>query len=282
MRLSHNIPSLNIYNKYKSALVDQGKAVINISTGSKVNNAKDDPGALSRGEAFNMQLRGLQMASQNAQDSISLLQTSEGALDGMTSMLQRIRELSVQGQNGTNTSDDKNSIQMEISSLVDNIDNLAKSTNINGVNLLSSNTSDPLQVTIGANVGESLSIPTYNFTSSNLTNSNGVSLNDLKNINSLSNGFSDALSVVDAVSNTISSASSKYGALENTLNSTITNMNQLTIENQTANSNITDTDMASEMLRYSKDNVLVQAGIAMMAQTNRFPHDILNILQNVK
>lgn len=281
MRLSHNIPSLNIYTKYSSVLVDQSKAMKNISTGVRVNSAMDDPNAIAEDDNFNMQLRGLQMSSQNAQDGVSLLQTAQGGLDGMNSMLQRIRELAVQANNSTNDSSDKASIQIEINKLVDGVDNLAKSTNINGVYLL--NSDDPsksITTMIGANAGDNMEIPTFNLEASNLKDSSGNSLRDLDVTTEA--GSEKALGIIDSAMQTISSANSKYGALQNRFNTVISNTSEINIQLQSADSDVMDVDVASETMRYSKDSILVQAGIAMMAQTNKMPQDVLNILKGVK
>ena len=138
MRLSHNIASLNVYAAYSKALEKQSIAINRISSGYKVNNAKDDPNAIAQSERMRMQVRGLQMAGQNAQDGVSMLQTAEGGLDGMTSMLQRVRELVVQSGNGSNTEDDKKTMQNEIDQMIAGMDETANNTEFNGVSLLKS------------------------------------------------------------------------------------------------------------------------------------------------
>lgn len=286
MRLSHNIPSLNIYTKYKVSLAEQAKAMKNISTGCKINSAADNPYGLAQNESFTMQIRGLQMANQNSQDSVSLIQTAEGGLSGMSSMLDRIKELTVQAGNGTNDPKDEAAIQTEIKQLVDGIDNFAKSTNINGVSpLCSDQTSSTiagkdLNVMIGSNVGESFKIPTYNLQAANLKDASGNSLNSIDI--TTESGRSTAMNVVDAASKTISAVRSKYGAVENRLDTALTNSSEIGTEVQEADSNVMDADVATEMLNYSKSSILVQSGIAMMAQSNRFPQDVLQILKNIK
>ncbi|MDD3223499.1 MAG: flagellin [Clostridium sp.] len=279
MRLSHNIPSLNIYSKYSKAIIDQTKAMKNISSGKRVDTASDDPYALAQSDQFNMEIRGLQMSSTNSQDAVSLLQTTDGGMDGMTSMLQRIRSLAVQSANGTESDSDRQAIQAETKTLVDGIDNLSKSTNINDVNLIAQDGTSTKTVMVGGNVGETLQLPTYNLTAAalNLKDSSGNYI-DL----STEAGAKAAINTIDSAISTIGSARSNYGAISNRLSSVISNSSDINIVLQTADSNITDADIASEMMRYSRDSIISQAGIAMMAQTNKFPQDVLNILQNIK
>lgn len=280
MRLTHNLASLRLYYSYENNLVDQNKSIANISSGTKINSAMDNPTAMSQSERLNMQLKGLQVANQNSQDTVSLLQTAEGGLDQMDSMLQRIRQLAVQAGNDTNSIGDKSNIQSEITQLIDGFNNLAKSNNMNGVNLLASNSGGSISSLIGSNVGESVEIPTYNLETSNLKDASGNALSDIDV--TAAGGADKAMNVLDSALQTVNSARSKYGAIENRLTSTISNSSDIGIAIQTKDSDIVDTDMASEMLNFSKDNILIQAGIAMMAQTNKFPQDVLSILSQVK
>lgn len=279
MRLSHNIPTLNIYTKYSKAIIDQAAAMKNISSGKRVDTASDDPYALAQSDQFNMEIRGLQVASSNSQDTVSLLQTTEGGMDGMTSMLQRMRSLAVQASNGTETDQDRQAIQSETKTLVDGIDAISKSTNMNNVNLIAQSGSASKTVMIGGDVGQNVEIQTYDLTAAtlNLKDSSGNYI-DL----STQAGARAALDTIDSAIKTINTARSNYGSIENRLNTAISNSSDINTVLQTADSNITDADIASEMMRYSKDSIISQAGIAMMAQTNKFPQDVLQILQNIK
>lgn len=280
MRINHNIYSLKIYENYKKALVGQSVSSANISSGIKVNNAADNPYAIYNNEKFNLQLRGLQQASKNSQDTVSLLQTTQGGIDGIQSMLQRIRDLSVQTINGTNSDENKEDAQMEVNQLVKGIDNLAKSTNMNGVNLLTSDNPNAKSTMIGANAGETISIPSFNLQSDAIKDSSG---NILSNVNITTfEGAKQAMNIVDSALSTISNAEAKYGALENRFNSNIDNIDAVSINLQSADSDIMDTDIASEMLNYSRESIISQAGTAMLAQANKFPQDVLDILKNVK
>lgn len=280
MRINHNIYSLKIYENYKKALVGQSVSSANISSGIKVNNAADNPYAIYNNEKFNLQLRGLQQASKNSQDTVSLLQTTQGGIDGIQSMLQRIRELSVQAANGTNSTQNNEDAQMEVKQLVTGIDNLAKSTNMNGVNLLTSDNANAKFTMVGANAGETISIPSFDLQPDAIKDPSG---NKLSNVNiTTSEGAKQAMNIVDSALSTISNAEAKYGALENRFNSNIDNINAVSINLQSADSDIMDTDVASEMLNYSRESIISQAGTAMLAQANKFPQDVLDILKNVK
>jgi flagellin len=278
MRVSHNIASLNIYTSYKSALAAQSKAMSRVSSGRRVNQASDDPYADAKDVAFTMQSKGLQMANTNAQDGISLLQTAEGGLSGINSMLDRIKTLANQAGNGTQSPEDKAASQLEVNTLVEGINNLAKSTNINGVNMIAADPSNDLNTVIGAS-GEKISIPTYNFTTDNSATSLLYSLSSIDV--TTAGGYKVAMDAADAGMDQINTALSKYGALENRFTSTIDTIGTLGSETEDGDSAAIDADVAAEMLNYSRSSIIVQAGIAMMTQTNKMPQDVLKILSNV-
>lgn len=282
MRLSHNLASLNIYNEQNKILQKQNAALGRISSGVKVNSAKDDPNAISQSERFRMQIRGLQMASRNAQDGISMLQTAEGALANINESMGRIRELTVQAGSGTNTQADKATIQTEINQLLKGIDDAANNNEFNGVKLLVSGSSSANSISMptGANVGDTVDIPLYDVRSTSIKDSNN---NTLASIDvTQTGGVDNALKTIDDVSGQLLSINSKYGALENRFESTYNNLNELSDKMEGADSSMRDADIAAEMLEYSKDNILSEAGTAMMAQSNRFPQDVLRILENVR
>lgn len=282
MRLSHNIASLNVYRSYSKALEKQSVAMNRISTGYKINCAKDDPNVIAQSERMRMQIRGMQMAGRNAQDGVSMLQTAEGGLDGMTTMLQRVRELVVQGGSGGNSEGDKEIIQKEIDQMINGMDDIAKNTEFNGVKLLSDNKT--LEMPIGANAGESITIPQQNLTSEKLATADGKTLDQLKSTYSLANGdnVGNALEIVDSALNTIVSIRSKYGAIENRFEGSLQDINEISDRIDGADSNLRDADIAEEMMELAKSNILSEAGNAMMVQTNKFPQDVLRILENVR
>ncbi len=274
MIVQRNLASYKIFVNYESALQAQSSAMAKISSGLRVNSAKDDPYAVAQDNTFNMQIKALQRTNENAQDDISLVQTSSSGLNNITNMLQRIQQLAVQAGNSTNTSSDISDMQSEVSTLVNGIDSIAKNTNINDVHLLDGSHTGSLESQIGANNKDTVSIPTYDFTA------NGLGLNSL-NLTA-AGGPSATINAVNTALATIRSANSNYGSIENRLNTSISNNTALNTDEQTGDSNVMDADVASEMMEYSKQSVLVQAGIAMMAQTNNFPQQVLNILSKVK
>ncbi|MBU5591085.1 flagellin [Clostridium sp. MSJ-4] len=283
MRLTHNLMSLNVYRSYNKSLNEQSKSMGKISSGDKIARSMDDPVGMGQREYMRMQLRGLQMAQKNMQDGISMLQAAEGGLDSITSALNRIRELTVSA-GGAKEGDDKASIQAEIDQMIKSIDTVAKGTEFNGVKLLANE--DPslnhIRMASGSNVGDSLNIPMNNLTSDNLTDKTGAK--SIKDISGMiaSGKIGEALDMTDAALDKVLSVRSKYGALQNRMESlyNIQEENSLLIER--ADSNIGDADIAEEMMGLAKHNLLVEAGNAMMVQTNRLPQDVLRVLERVR
>ena len=199
MRINKNIASLNIYKEYSQNLIKQKSSLGRISSGVKINSSKEDPNAMAQSERFRMQIRGLQMASRNTQDGISMLQTAEGGLEGITSSLQRVRELLVQS-GGTTTTEDKQIIQKEINQMLAGSDDVANNTEFNGVKLLTGGPN--IELVTGANVGEKIDIPKYDLTTIGLV---------LNTVTVDVNNIGDSLKNVDKALDLIISARSKYG-----------------------------------------------------------------------
>lgn len=278
MRINKNIASLNIYKVYSQNIKKQSASLGRISSGVKINSAKEDPNALAQSERLRMQIRGLQMASRNTQDGVSMLQTTQGGLEGITNSLQRVRELLVKA--GGSTSDaDKIIIQDEIDQMIKGSDDMAKNTEFNKVKLLTGGVN--IETVTGANVGEKIDIPKYNLTAEGLSlNYTDINGNDVKNIDV--NNIDESLSNIDVALDKVIGARSKYGALENRLESSYNSTIGMADKIQSAESGIRDTDMAEEIMEYAKYNILIEASTAMMAQSNRLPQDALRILENVR
>ncbi|MBV4438870.1 flagellin [Clostridium tyrobutyricum] len=281
MRISYNMPALTMHLLQNQALNRQSGNSLRISSGYKVITAKDNPTALVQSENIRMQISGLQVASRNVQDGVSMLQTAEGGLQEITSMAQRIRQLSVQAGSGSVTDSDKQKIQGEIDQMIDGIDSIAKGTEFNGLKLLSQK--NTLTMPVGANAGESVDIPQID-----LSNSGDSSISSLYTIKSgggndiLSGDIQDSLDTIDETINTIISTRSQYGALENRFESNYNNIQDLNEQMTSADSSIRDSDMGEEIMNYSKEDIIVQASNAMIAQANKLPQDILGILNNIK
>jgi flagellin len=224
---------------------------------------------------MNAQTRGLAQAQRNAQDGISMIQTAEGALKETHSMLQRMRELAVQSANDSNTDDDRAQIQEEINQLSTQIDDIASDTQFNTKNLLNGDqaTGSELTFQIGANSGENLTLAIQDMSSSEL------STGSLSDIDVSSQGAAEsAITAISSGIEKVSTERSKLGAVQNRLEHTINNLST-TEENLTAaNSRIKDVDMAKEMMNLSKQQILSQAGTAMLAQANQMPQGVLQLL----
>lgn len=279
MRLNQNLAALNIYREHTKVIKNQSTALDRISSGYKVNRASDNPNSLAQSERMRIQIRGLQMATRNVQDGMSMLQTAEGGLDTITNMLHRIKELSVQA-GGTTNGVDKEIIQQEIEQMLKGIDDMASNTEFNGIKLLKDDgvidneNPNVIFTASGANVNERIAIPKYNLSKEVL----GIGNIDV----TAEGGIDNAISLIDSALNTTLSIRSKYGALENRFDTTF-NINTVVGEKiQSAESDLRDADIAEEMMNFAKNGLLMEAGNAMMAQANKFPQDILRILENVR
>ncbi|GER68383.1 flagellin [Weizmannia acidilactici] len=270
MIINHNLAALNTLNRLNAATNAQSKAMQKLSSGLRINSAADDAAGLAISEKMRSQIRGLDQATNNAQDGISLLQTAEGALNETHDILQRMRELAVQGANDTNTTEDRNQIQTELNQLMSEIDRIAKTTQFNTQNLLGGTFSATLQV--GANAGQ---IITFSISAMDTT---GLSLGT--NIAVDTNAAaSTAISALDKAIKLVSSQRSNLGALENRLDHTINNLTTSSENLTSAESRIRDVDMAKEMSEETKDSILAQAAQAMLAQANQQPQQVLQLLR---
>ncbi|EHJ01488.1 flagellin domain protein [Clostridium sp. DL-VIII] len=278
MRLSHNMFSLSIYQAYKSRLSENAKALNNVSTGSKLNSAKDNPDKIGRNETLKIQVLTNDAASKNIQDANSMIQTFDGSLQQINDSLSRMKELAVSAGAGSLSDDDKKIIQNEIDSIKADINDIANNTEFNGVKLNSTSTSplneNPTKLVkteIGNMEGESVEIPFFDVSSSNLGIS-GLDINDV----------GGSIKAVDNATQMVSRIRSKYGALQSNLEGTVDYLSSKDIVIQKAQSTIGDADIAEEIMNYSKSQILIQSSIGLIAQSNKFPQDALNILGNAR
>lgn len=280
MRLYHNTMSLNVFRNYSKSLVVQSKSLDKISSGYKINGASDNPVKIAQSENMRMQIRGMQMAQKNVQDSVSMLQSAEGSLDSMRNYLSRIRELAVQGGNGSYSPEEKNAINEEVKKLIDGFDNSYEIADTNNVKLLNADpNAENLSVVCGANRGEKIDIPVFNLKSDKLGLDDPNS--KLKNVD-INGDVSKNLEIIDKAIGTVINASTRYGAICNRLESTLNTLGENGLTTEKAESGIRDADIAEEMIEFSRGSLLKDAGLSMMAQTNNFPKDILRILERVK
>ena len=270
MVVQHNLSAMNT-NRQMGVVTDAlQKSTEKLSSGYKINRAADDAAGLSISEKMRAQIRGLDKASDNAQDGISLIQVAEGALNETHSILQRMNELATQAANDTNTSTDRTAIKAEIDQLTSEINRIQSTTQFNTQNLLDGKfTGKNLQV--GSLKGQTIKISISNMNAKTL----GVSgLTVDKNSTA---GVS--MSKIQAAIDKVSTQRSNLGALQNRLEHTINNLDTTSENTSAAESRIRDTDMADEMVRYSKNNILSQAGNSMLAQANQQTQGVLSLLQ---
>jgi len=251
------------------------KSMEKLSSGYRINRAGDDAAGLSISEKMRAQIRGLQMASKNAQDGISMIQTAEGALDEVHSILQRMRELAVQAANDTNVGDDRQALQDEINQLAEEIERIKNTTQFNTQNLLDGSTgaSGTVIIHVGANSGEKMEL---DFTKVDLTDIHSA----VNNINITSQSDADtAIETIDNQLKAVSAGRSLLGAYQNRLEHTIKNLDNAAENLQAAESRIRDVDMAKEMMELTRQNILQQAATAMLAQANQSPTTVLQLLR---
>jgi flagellin len=272
MIINHNLNAMNAHRQMTGNTAASGKSMEKLSSGLRINRAGDDAAGLAISEKMRGQIRGLDQAGRNAQDSISLLQTAEGALNETHSILQRMRELSVQAANDTNVSADRTAIKSEIDQLNKEIDRIASQTEFNTQKLLD-NTFSSKQFQIGANKGQTITVSISGMSSANTalnTTSIAVSTTALSNT---------AISTIDSAIAKVSTERSKLGALQNRLEHTINNLGTASENLSAAESRVRDVDMAKEMMSFQKNNILSQAAQAMLAQANQQPQGVLQLLR---
>ncbi len=272
MVVQHNLASMNTNRQMGVVTSALQKSTEKLSSGYKINRAGDDAAGLSISEKMRSQIRGLNKASDNAQDGISLIQVAEGALNETHSILQRMNELATQAANDTNTTTDRESIQDEIDQLASEIDRIHSTTQFNTMNLLDGSFSakGSLNLQVGALKGQTIGISIGKMDAKSLSV-------DILTVKSNSDAGSSMSKIQTAIER-VSKQRSKLGAFQNRLEHTINNLDTTSENTQSAESRIRDTDMAEEMVEYSKNNILSQAGQSMLAQANQQTQGVLSLL----
>ncbi|MDK8181634.1 flagellin [Paenibacillus sp. UMB4589-SE434] len=279
MRINHNISSYNAHRQLTTNNGQQGKSLEKLSSGYRINRAADDAAGLAISEKMRNQIRGLEQASKNSLDGISLIQTAEGALNETHAMLQRMAELYVQGANEVLTTTDAAKIDTEVKQLSEQIDAIAKQTQFNTKKLLDASTTGVV-FQVGANAGETISLNLSAALATSLSvQFGGTGLTSLSGSNALNTDASANLSAVQVAINTVSEIRSNLGAVQNRLEHTINNLGTTAENLQAAESRIRDVDMAKEMSEFTKNNILQQAATAMLAQANQQPQGVLQLLR---
>lgn len=278
MRININIKSLGIYSGYKKNIAANSAAMERISSGKKINSAKDNPLKIEQSENFKMQIRALEMANKNLQDSSSMIQVADTAMGTISEALIRMKELTVQAASEVTNEDDRKIIQSEIDELVSYINDTAKNTEFNGNKLLvngnvtDNSKPDYVEMQIGANVGDSIGIPFFNVSSETL----GIDKLDVVN------DATKALNSIDEALKDVNGCRAKYGAVQNRLENSIEITSSSSYIYEKSSSDINDADIALEMAEIARTSILMESATAMMAQSNNFPKDMLNILANLR
>ena len=276
MIVQHNITAMNANRQLGIVTNNQAKATEKLSSGYKINRAGDDAAGLSISEKMRSQIRGLNKASTNAEDGVSLIQTAEGALNETHSILQRMNELATQAANDTNTSTDRKAIKAELTALTSELNRIASTTQFNTMNLLDGTfTGKNLQV--GALSGQKIAISISGMNANKL----GLAGTDGKMTIAVSTfaAAGNAMTKIQSAITKVSTQRSALGAIQNRLEHTIANLDTTSENTSSAESRIRDTDMADAMVEYSKNQILAQAGQSMLAQANQANQGVLSLLQ---
>lgn len=272
MIINHNIAALNTYRQLSINNNNLQKSIEKLSSGLRINRAGDDAAGLAISEKMRGQIRGLDQATRNAQDGISLIQTAEGALNETHAILQRMRELGVQAANDTYTTADRQKIQQEVTQLANEINRIASQTEFNTMKLI--RTGIKLQFHVGANSGQTIQLSINAMVVSELI---GVKASNIS-LSSQANAETFIANVNGAI-NTVSKERANLGAYQNRLEYAIDNLGTSSENLTAAESRIRDVDMAKEMMNQTKNSILAQAAQAMLAQANQMPQGVLQLLR---
>jgi flagellin len=264
LRIQHNVEALNAHRQLQSTSDKLSKAMERLSSGYRINRAADDAAGLAISEKMRGQIRGLGQAQRNLQDAVSMVQTAEGSLNEVHSMLQRVRELAVQYKNGTLSSTNQSALQNEINQLASEIERLGTSADFNGIKLLNSNTTISFQV--GSNDGETIGVAT-------------ISLGSIVTSSVFQLGGAADISEIDLAIDQISAQRATFGAVQNRFEHSLANIAIYQENLVAAESRIRDVDMAAETVEMTKEQILSQAGTAMLAQANQLPQNVLSLLR---
>lgn len=270
MIINHNLSALNANRQLRINNGDQSKSLEKLSSGYRINRAGDDAAGLAISEKMRSQIKGLNQASRNAQDGISLIQTAEGALNESHAIAQRMRELAVQSATGTLSAGDRSKVNAEFTQLTSELNRIATTTQFNNINLL--NASQTINFQVGANSGQTIGVTLANNSAATLGVTAGIKVDTATNADS-------AITALDGAISTLSDNRANLGAVQNRLEHTIKNLDVASENLQASESRIRDTDMASEMSEFTKNNILTQAATAMLAQANQTPQTVLSLLK---
>ncbi len=279
MRINTNVGALNSWRQLGITDRSMGLSLEKLSSGFRINRAADDAAGLAISEKMKSQINGLNQAIRNSQDGISLIQTAEGAMIEIHDMMQRMRTLATQARNGTYELKDQTKLQAEMNELIDEIDGIVKRSQFNGMQLLDG-TYASKNLQIGANTSDTMTVTIATMTTSALGSTAKVS--SLKATGALTSttgiNTAEVITILDEAIEQVSAERSKLGAMQNRLDHTINNLGVAAENLSAANSRIRDVDMAAEMMSFTRNQILIQAGTAMLAQANARPQSVLQLL----
>jgi flagellin len=276
LRIQNNVEAFNAHRQLTGTAAKAASSMEKLSSGYRINRAADDAAGLAISEKMRAQIGGLQQAQRNAQDAVSLVQTGEGALNEVHSILQRVRDLKVQYSSGVLSDDDKKAIAAEVQQLGKEVGDIAGKTEFNGLKLLEGQS---FSFTVGANSADTVSLDTVT-----LTGASGVAslvgVGSAASLDAASGAF-NSLTVddIDDMITNVSTARSTFGAVQNRLDHRLNNLATYQENLVASESRIRDVDMASEMVNFTKLQILQQAGTSMLAQANQAPQGVLSLLR---
>jgi flagellin len=272
LTVNTNIASLNTQRNLNSSSNALGISMQRLSTGSRINSAKDDAAGLQISNRLTSQINGLNVAARNANDGISMAQTAEGALQQSTNILQRMRELAIQSANGSNSDEDRASLQLEVVQLQEELTRISDTTSFGTQKLLDASIGAGLKFQVGANANETITIDfDVDFDAAGL----GVDAVDISD----ADGSQTAIGLIDTALQTIDDNRSAFGAVQNRFENTIANLQNIAENVSASRGRIQDTDFAAETANLAKNQILQQAGTAILAQAKQLPQAVLSLLQ---
>jgi flagellin len=282
LRIQNNVEAFNAHRQLTSTASKAAKSMEKLSSGFRVNRAADDAAGLAISEKMRGQIGGLAQAQRNVQDAVSLVQTGEGALNEVHSMLQRVRELKVQHLNGTLETSDKTAIAAEVQQLGKEISDIQSKTEFNGISLLNSGT---VAFQVGAEASDTITLTKTDLSAAIGTAGTGglavvITIGNASDPTAANTSFSSlSLDDIDAAIKNVSNARSTFGAVQNRLEHRLNNLATYQENLVASESRIRDVDMAAEMVNFTKLGILQQAGTSMLAQANQSPQSVLSLLQ---
>ena len=273
LRIQNNVEAFNAHRQLSTTASKAAKSMEKLASGYRINRAADDAAGLAISEKMRAQIGGLAQAQRNAQDGVSLVQTAEGALNEVHSMLGRVRDLKVQYLNGTLDTDDKAAIVAEVKQLASEITEIRGKTEFNGISLLngSGGSGGTISFQVGANTGETVSVTTRDVAGASGTG-------DIDGVSDTASWEAIDLDDVDTAINNVATLRSEFGAVQNRLEHRLTNLATYQENLVASESRIRDVDMAQEMVNFTKLGILQQAGTSMLAQANQAPQSVLSLL----